>query len=344
MKKAPEAFRTISEVAEILDTPAHVLRFWESKFYQIRPVKRAGGRRYYRPDDVALINGIKTLLQVQGMTIRGVQRVLQEQGAKHVATQGGPLPEILATDDPALEGRLIDPSELPMSGLGDPPDEPVPERALAHRPSPRPLPVTVAESVENVPLEPTEGIPAVDRPAKPEQDTPEPSDSEPFPAEAELAEPEFDAPTDDETVEPEPEEDAAHAAAAVVEIVAEASALPEAIDQDDTDLGLETEHHPGEPPTGVPAPPATEVTPETPPEPEEVAPAPPLTPPRPLAPAADAAPAELLEASERAQIARRLRTMPRASLGPRRDRAELLARRIDALLERMSEASGAGRW
>ena len=69
MKKAPDAFRTISEVAEILETPAHVLRFWESKFYQIKPVKRAGGRRYYRPDDVALINGIRNLLQDQGMTI-----------------------------------------------------------------------------------------------------------------------------------------------------------------------------------------------------------------------------------------------------------------------------------
>ena len=78
MKKAPEAFRTISEVAEILGTPAHVLRFWESKFYQIRPVKRAGGRRYYRPDDVALINGIRFLLQEREMTIRGVQRVLQD--------------------------------------------------------------------------------------------------------------------------------------------------------------------------------------------------------------------------------------------------------------------------
>ena len=84
MKKAPDAFRTISEVAQILETPAHVLRFWESKFYQIRPVKRAGGRRYYRPDDVALINGIRHLLQVQGMAIRGVQRILQEQGVKVV--------------------------------------------------------------------------------------------------------------------------------------------------------------------------------------------------------------------------------------------------------------------
>ncbi|HHX88360.1 MAG TPA: MerR family transcriptional regulator, partial [Paracoccus sp.] len=86
MKKAPEAFRTISEVSDILDTPAHVLRFWESKFYQIRPVKRAGGRRYYRPDDLALLAGIRLLLQDHGMTIRGVQKILQEQGVKHVSS------------------------------------------------------------------------------------------------------------------------------------------------------------------------------------------------------------------------------------------------------------------
>ena len=84
MEKSPEAFRTISEVAEFLDTPAHVLRFWESRFPQIRPVKRAGGRRYYRPGDVALLVGIKRLLHDQGMTIRGVQKILREQGVRHV--------------------------------------------------------------------------------------------------------------------------------------------------------------------------------------------------------------------------------------------------------------------
>jgi DNA-binding transcriptional MerR regulator len=88
MKKAPEAFRTISEVSAVLDTPAHVLRFWESKFHQVRPVKRAGGRRYYRPDDVALIAGIKHLLQDRGMTIRGVQKIMQEEGVRHVIGLG----------------------------------------------------------------------------------------------------------------------------------------------------------------------------------------------------------------------------------------------------------------
>jgi len=84
-KKAPDAFRTISEVSEALDTPAHVLRFWESKFSQVKPVKRAGGRRYYRPDDVELLSGIKALLHEQGMTIKGAQKLLREKGVKHVA-------------------------------------------------------------------------------------------------------------------------------------------------------------------------------------------------------------------------------------------------------------------
>jgi DNA-binding transcriptional MerR regulator len=85
MEKSAEAFRTISEVSELLDTPAHVLRFWESRFSQVRPVKRAGGRRYYRPNDLALLGGIKKLLHVDGLTIRGVQKILKEQGIRHVA-------------------------------------------------------------------------------------------------------------------------------------------------------------------------------------------------------------------------------------------------------------------
>lgn len=84
-EKSEQAFRTISEVAEVLDTPAHVLRFWESKFSQIKPLKRGGGRRYYRPADVALLRGIRELLYVEGLTIKGVQKVLREQGQRHVA-------------------------------------------------------------------------------------------------------------------------------------------------------------------------------------------------------------------------------------------------------------------
>ncbi len=81
-KKAPNAFRTISEVADELHIPQHVLRFWETKFPQVRPLKRGGGRRYYRPDDIALLRRISDLLYIQGYTIKGVQRLLREGGGK----------------------------------------------------------------------------------------------------------------------------------------------------------------------------------------------------------------------------------------------------------------------
>ncbi|WP_417666866.1 MerR family transcriptional regulator [Roseibium sp.] len=82
--KSPDAFRTISEVADDLDLPQHVLRFWETRFSQIKPLKRGGGRRYYRPDDVELLRGIRHLLYGEGYTIKGVQRILKEQGARFV--------------------------------------------------------------------------------------------------------------------------------------------------------------------------------------------------------------------------------------------------------------------
>jgi DNA-binding transcriptional MerR regulator len=84
MDKAPGAFRTISEVADEIDVPQHVLRFWESRFTQIRPMKRGGGRRFYRPEDVDLLRGVRHLLYGEGYTIRGVQRILREQGAAFV--------------------------------------------------------------------------------------------------------------------------------------------------------------------------------------------------------------------------------------------------------------------
>ncbi|MTI46182.1 DNA-binding transcriptional MerR regulator [Roseibium hamelinense] len=82
--KSPDAFRTISEVADDLDLPQHVLRFWETRFSQIKPLKRGGGRRYYRPDDVELLRGIRHLLYGEGYTIKGVQRILKEQGPRFV--------------------------------------------------------------------------------------------------------------------------------------------------------------------------------------------------------------------------------------------------------------------
>ena len=83
--KGPDAFRTISEVARELDVPQHVLRFWESRFTQVRPMKRRGGRRHYRPEDIALLRGIHRLLYVDGFTIKGVQKILRERGVAHVA-------------------------------------------------------------------------------------------------------------------------------------------------------------------------------------------------------------------------------------------------------------------
>jgi DNA-binding transcriptional MerR regulator len=88
LEKAPEAFRTISEVAEELDVPQHVLRFWETRFGQIKPMKRGGGRRFYRPSDIDLLKGIRSLLYGEGYTIRGVQRILREEGIQLVASIG----------------------------------------------------------------------------------------------------------------------------------------------------------------------------------------------------------------------------------------------------------------
>lgn len=85
-RKAPTAFRTISEVADDLQIPQHVLRFWETKFPQLRPLKRGGGRRYYRPEDIALLKRISDLLYTQGYTIKGVQRLLREGGIEEAGT------------------------------------------------------------------------------------------------------------------------------------------------------------------------------------------------------------------------------------------------------------------
>ncbi|GBF57353.1 hypothetical protein PbB2_01019 [Candidatus Phycosocius bacilliformis] len=89
IEKGEQAFRTITEAAELLDVPAHVLRFWEGKFPQLRPLKRAGGRRHYRPEDMALLRGIRALLQEDGYQLKGVQKVLKEQGVAHVRARGG---------------------------------------------------------------------------------------------------------------------------------------------------------------------------------------------------------------------------------------------------------------
>ncbi len=124
MDKAPDAFRTISEVAEDLDVPQHVLRFWESRFAQIRPMKRGGGRRYYRPDDVDLLRGIRHLLYGEGYTIRGVQRILREQGGRFVQSvwrDGALQPERRAVH--AADGEDSGPAEESIGLDGDEDDE-----------------------------------------------------------------------------------------------------------------------------------------------------------------------------------------------------------------------------
>lgn len=107
MDKAPEAFRTISEVADALEVPKHVLRFWEAKFAQLKPMKRGGGRRYYRPEDVALLRGIRFLLYNDGYTIRGVQKILREHGPRFVMDY-----RRMAEDDEQDEA-MSEPHEIP---------------------------------------------------------------------------------------------------------------------------------------------------------------------------------------------------------------------------------------
>lgn len=117
MEKSPDAFRTISEVAEDLDLPQHVLRFWETRFTQIKPLKRAGGRRYYRPSDIDLLQGIRRLLYAEGYTIKGVQRILKSEGVRAV--------EGIGRGEVTLETRPADAEE------GAAPDASV--RRSAHR-------------------------------------------------------------------------------------------------------------------------------------------------------------------------------------------------------------------
>ena len=122
MAKAKDAFRTISEVAEWLETPTHVLRFWESKFSQIKPVKGAGGRRYYRPTDMDLLGGIKHLLHEQGMTIKGTQKLLREKGIKHVAALGRSM-----TTPAIVEEAEATPVEEPAAEVAPPKSKPKPK-------------------------------------------------------------------------------------------------------------------------------------------------------------------------------------------------------------------------
>ncbi|MCC6947558.1 MAG: MerR family transcriptional regulator [Bradyrhizobiaceae bacterium] len=198
MEKGPDAFRTISEVAEDLDLPQHVLRFWETRFAQIKPLKRGGGRRYYRPEDIELLRGIRQLLYGDGYTIRGVQQILREQGVRHVQAIGreaetvapavvpsGPAKEQRPSParSPEGAGGLIDLLPSLRSPRPAPELPRVVEVPLPQRPSPatsgedddmppfpfrRPAPAPAAESIVRPPVRPVfddEAAPAVRAPA-----------------------------------------------------------------------------------------------------------------------------------------------------------------------------------
>ena len=117
LRKAPNAFRTISEVADELHIPQHVLRFWETKFPQVKPLKRGGGRRYYRPDDIAMLRRISDLLYIQGYTIKGVQRLLREGGGRLADDIPPATPDEQAEAKAERTGPSDSPAQLAMPGL-----------------------------------------------------------------------------------------------------------------------------------------------------------------------------------------------------------------------------------
>lgn len=245
MAKSREAFRTISEVADWLGVQAHVLRFWESKFAQVKPVKRAGGRRYYRPADMLLLGGIKKLLHDDGMTIKGVQKVLREQGVGYVADHSPSLdvltiaqldgevanlretieetvlpaetPQIAVVQpESAVEGTAAAPADAVVSIQSDLPDVEAADAPQMETPEPD-LPDHAAESAETVALSEPD-LPEPDLPTPEAED--EPVQSEP-PA---IVEPMADEGVVQEVAAPEP----------AVEAPETTSAEPDAIDQEAT--------------------------------------------------------------------------------------------------------------
>lgn len=184
MAKSPDAFRTISEVADWLGLQAHVLRFWESKFTQVKPVKRAGGRRYYRPADMLLLGGIKRLLHDDGLTIKGVQKVLREEGINHVAGLSQPLDEL--TMSQYEEGAAPVPANSAPPETAGPTPEPIPEvsDAVPGTDGPAPddmpqapqVPQPAATAVQSDPTEETDAADAEPEGTPPPSVLPEPAE------------------------------------------------------------------------------------------------------------------------------------------------------------------------
>ena len=158
MEKAAEAFRTISEAASELDVPQHVLRFWETRFSQIRPMKRAGGRRYYRPQDIDLLRGIRKLLYDEGYTIKGVQKILREHGVAHVVSIGRG----------EVEAGAARPAMPPAGGVaqaGQPTSPPAPA-APAEGQATQPAPEEGAQPAQSAPqsAQPSQSLQSQPRP------------------------------------------------------------------------------------------------------------------------------------------------------------------------------------
>ena len=296
MSKSPDAFRTISEVADWLGIQAHVLRFWESKFTQVKPVKRAGGRRYYRPADMLLLGGIKKLLHDDGLTIKGVQKILREEGMSHVSALSPPL------DDADMEAELakMEPVPEPDAKLIDVPErEPVSVVLPFEAPKPATeAPVVLASKGSTEEVGTQEDKPdETDTPAEtaelPEQAKQTVAD-EPAPAappaveeaasdvsdapEAEAPAPKVKTPTEPEkgAVEPvqaapEVSPEAPVAADETAEVATEASAPSQSVEPPDADEGetaqttAETAPVPAEDRPDTPA--AADVAPAPPPEP-----------------------------------------------------------------------------
>jgi len=266
MSKSADAFRTISEVAEWLETPAHVLRFWESKFTQVKPVKRAGGRRYYRPADMRLLGGIKKLLHEDGMTIKGVQKILREQGIKHVSSlctldlaeeedaglinAEGPVP---ASDPVDTVVPFAKPELEPDPETEDTPEAPddMPAAAADH------LPDAPAQPLDEAPKAASEDMPDVTAEAEPSgsgsedeadkstvEDATEPAEQGPADASAPEADPDHeDAATTEDTAPQYAEpvaEQMLHAAEPEVQ-----TAIPE------TEVVAETPDAPNDPSLGA---------------------------------------------------------------------------------------------
>lgn len=207
MAKSAQAFRTIREVADWLGVAAHVLRFWESKFSQIKPVKRAGGRRYYRPSDMELVGGIKVLLHDRGMTIRGVKKMISDEGVAAVAALSPPIDALLEEsdviditpdqewdEDMAAEAAALDDAEFdePLEEMEDEEgDEEAPEPELEPEPEPKPEPdpepVSEDPPAPDPDIAPDDELPAPDDIAPPTAAAPESPAPAPLPEPSDAA-------------------------------------------------------------------------------------------------------------------------------------------------------------